>query len=129
MNLRKFIVESGMGIDQHGQNATDASVKAVKDAIARPCLTGIGQVLGLKDWNAVYVDVLVACPYPEQVSEEAIRHALPVGNVSVEIVEGGMVARGVQSTRWGDHSDEMYIANAAVTVSVDMDQVSLPGKR
>ena len=126
MNLRKFLVESGMGIDQHGQSATDAAVKAVKDAIARPCLTGIGQVLGLKDWNAVHIDVLVACPHPDQVQEETVRIALPVGNVKVDIIEGGMVARGVQSSRWGDQSDEMYIANAAVTVWVDVDQVRWP---
>jgi uncharacterized protein (TIGR02058 family) len=129
MNLRKFIVESGMGIDQHGQNATDAAIKAVKDAIARPCLTGVGQVLGLKDWSAVYVDVLVACPHPQQVSKEAIEAAMPVGNVKVEVIEGGMTARGVQSNRWGDQSDEMYIANAAVTVWVDVDQVRLPASQ
>lgn len=126
MNLRKFIVETGMGIDQHGQDATDAALKAVKDAVARPCLCGIGQILGLKDWNGVYIDVLVACPHPEEVRTDEILEALPLGSKQIKVVDGGMVAHGVVSPRFSDRSDEMYIANAAVTVWVDVDQVMLP---
>jgi uncharacterized protein (TIGR02058 family) len=126
MNLRKFIVETGMGIDQHGQDATEAAVKAVRDAIARPCLTGVREVLGMTDWSHVYVEVQIACPHPEEVRVEEILRALPVGNPTVKVEEGGMVARGAQSERWGDRSDEMYIANAAVTVWVDLDRVAVP---
>ena len=126
MNLRKFIVETGMGIDQHGQDATEAALKAVHDAIARPCLTGIREVLGMADWSHVQVEVLVACPHPDEVRTEEVLKALPVGNPSLKVVEGGMVACGVKSPRFGDKSDEMYIANAAVTVWVDVDRVVLP---
>lgn len=126
MNLRKFIVETGMGIDQHGQDVTEAAVKAVRDAVARPCLCGISQILGMKDWSNVYVEALVACPHPEQVRTEEVLKALPLGNTSIKVIDGGMIAHGVASPRLGDRSDEMYIANAAITVSVDVDRVALP---
>ena len=126
MTRRRFIVETGMGIDQHGQDVTEAAIKAVRDAIARPCLTGIREVLGIQDWGHVYVDVLVACPHPEEVRIGEVLKALPVGNPTIKVVEGGMVACGVRSERFGDTSDEMYIANAAVTVWVDLERVALP---
>ncbi len=47
MNLKKFIVEMGMGIDQHGQDPTNAARKAVKDAISRSCLCGLVEVARL----------------------------------------------------------------------------------
>ncbi len=126
MNLRKFIIEIGMGIDQHGQDATEAAVKAVKDAVARPCLCGIRQILDMPDWSHVYVDVLIGCPHPEQVRKETVAATLPLGNVKVEVTEGGLLAHGVVVSSLGDRSDEMYIANAAVTVWVDVDQVRWP---
>ncbi len=47
MNLKEFIVEMGMGIDQHGQDPTSAAPKAVKDAISRSCLCGLVEVARL----------------------------------------------------------------------------------
>ena len=44
-NLKKFIVEFGMGTDFHGQDVTKAAKKAVKDAVSRSCLCGLEDVL------------------------------------------------------------------------------------
>ena len=53
-NLKKFIVEFGMGTDFHGQDVTKAAKKAVKDAVSRSCLCGLEDVLGLTDFKDVY---------------------------------------------------------------------------
>jgi len=34
MALKRFVIEMGMGIDQHGQDPTVAAARAVRDAIA-----------------------------------------------------------------------------------------------
>jgi uncharacterized protein (TIGR02058 family) len=121
MKLTKFIMEVGMGLDQHGQDPTNAARKAVKDAVSRSCLTGLLEIARLDDVNQMVVDVLVACPHAEQVDQEIVLAALPFGQKRTEVVEGGMVATAIYQPELGDTSDEAYIANAAVTVWVDMD--------
>ncbi len=112
-----------MGMDQHGQDPTHAAVKAVRDAVSRSCLTGLLEIARLDDVNQMIVDVLVACPHAGQVNGQAVLEALPFGQKSIQIVEGGLVARAVYQPELGDASDEAYVANAAVTVWVDMDHV------
>ncbi len=51
-NLRRFVLEFGMGLDQHGQDVTNAACKAVKDAVARSCLSGLLEIVRLHDVNA-----------------------------------------------------------------------------
>jgi uncharacterized protein (TIGR02058 family) len=123
MKLRKLIMEVGMGMDQHGQDPTNAARKAVRDAVSRSCLTGLLEIARLDDVNQMVVDVLVACPHADQVDKEAVLAALPFGQKKIEVVEGGMVARAVYQPELGDTSDEAYIANAALTVWVDMNHV------
>lgn len=121
MKLRKFIMEVGMGMDQHGQDPTNAARKALKDAVSRSCLTGLLEIARLDDVDQMIVDVVVACPHAEQVDQEAVLAALPFGQKRIKVVEGGMVATAVYQPELGDTSDEAYIANAAVTVWVNMD--------
>ena len=49
--LKRYVVEFGMGLDIHGQDAGKAAQKAVKDAVSRSCLCGLSEVLGLRDFN------------------------------------------------------------------------------
>lgn len=123
MNLKKFVIEMGMGIDQHGQNPGRAAQKAVKDAMARSCLIGIFEIARLEDVNQMLVDVLIACPKPESVDPEQVLQAVPFGQKQIRVVKGGMIARSFYQPELGDTSDEAYIANAVVTVYVDMDRV------
>jgi len=41
---KKFVIEFGFGIDQHGQDPTHAAIKAIKDAISRCYLIGISEL-------------------------------------------------------------------------------------
>jgi uncharacterized protein (TIGR02058 family) len=117
-NLRRYIVQVGMGVDQHGQDMNRAAQKAVADAIARSCLTGLIEIIGLRDPNDMLVHVKVACPYPEQVDREAVLAALPFGQRQLEVVAGGMTASTVVQPELGDKNDQMLVATAAVTVWV-----------
>jgi uncharacterized protein (TIGR02058 family) len=122
-DFKRFVVEFGSGVDQHGQNVTGACVKAVKDAIQRSCLAGLLELVRLKDVEQMRVEILVACPHPERADREAILAALPFGTKELTLVEGGMVAHGVLQPELGDRTNEAYVANAAVTVWVSASQM------
>jgi uncharacterized protein (TIGR02058 family) len=122
-HLRRFILEFGMGIDQHGQNATRAACKAVSDAVSRSCLVGLIEIVRLRNLDDMLVDIQIACPHPEQVDRQEVMQALPFGQKQLEIREGGMLVHGLYQPELGDTSDEAYIANAAITVWIDEERM------
>ena len=116
--LKKYIIQIGMGVDQHGQDATNAAQKAIKNAISNNCLVGLTDICHLKNLNDFYVHVQIAVPYPEQINKPRLLKAIPFGNKELSIEKGGMIIPGIQIPELGDKSSEMIVANAAVTVSV-----------
>ncbi len=125
MTRKRFIIEMGTGVDQHGQSATEAATRAVKDAVSRVCLIGLLELVDLKAPDGMIVEALVACPRPDEVDTATVLKVLPFGEKTIEVVEGGMTVRGHASASLGDRSDEILVANAAVTVSVDTAGASL----
>lgn len=115
----------GTGVDQHGQEVTTAATRAVQDAISGVCLIGLLEMVELDDINDMLLDVLVSCPRPQEVDTSKVLQALPFGKKEIQVVEGGMVVKGHSSPALGDRSDEIIVANAAVTVSVDTDKVKI----
>ncbi|MEL6225378.1 MAG: Lin0512 family protein, partial [Cyanobacteria bacterium J06627_8] len=79
MARKRFIIEMGMGIDQHGQEPTVAAARAVRNAIANNALIGVFEVAGLNDPNEMIVEVQIAVPYPEQIREAEVLAVLPFG--------------------------------------------------
>lgn len=120
MARKCFIIEMGMGIDQHGQEPTVAAARAVRNAIANNALLGIWEVAGLDNPNQMIIEVKVAVPYPEQVREEEVLAVLPFGQKTLQLETGGMVVQGRAIPALNDKNDEMLIAVAAVTVYVDI---------
>ena len=120
MNLRRFAVEMGTGIDQHGQDSTKAAVRAVEDAVRRICLAGLEEIVRLRDTNDMIVDVLVACPNPTSVKTDIVLNALPFGKKQIKVVDGGLLVPIAFSAKLGDKTADAVMANAAVTVSVDI---------
>jgi uncharacterized protein (TIGR02058 family) len=118
MALRKFVIEVGMGVDQHGQDNTRAAEKAVQDAIHRSCLCGLREVAGLKNINDIFVEVLIGCPDPESVDKKRVLEALPFGQKKIEVRSGGLSGKTIFIPELGDKTDDMIIANAIVTVYV-----------
>jgi len=118
MALRRFVIEVGMGVDQHGQDNTRAAEKAVQDAIHRSCLCGMREVAGLKSAADILVEVLIGCPNPESVDKERVLRVLPLGQKKIEVRQGGLSGKTLFQPELGDKTDEMVVANAIVTVYV-----------
>jgi uncharacterized protein (TIGR02058 family) len=123
INKKRFIIEMGTGVNQHGQEMTEAATKAVKDAVTRVCLIGLLELVELQDLNGMLIEVLVACPRPAEVDTDEVLKTLPFGQKEIKVVEGGMIVHGHQAESMGDKTDEIIVANAAVTVCIDADRV------
>lgn len=119
MSRKRFVIEMGMGIDQHGQEPTVAAARAVRNAIAHNALPGIWDVAGLSDPDQMIVEVQVAVPYPDQVREADVLAVLPFGRKSLTVEAGGMVVQGRAIASLHDKNDEMLIAVASVTVLIE----------
>lgn len=119
MTRKRLVIEMGMGIDQHGQDPTVAAARAVRNAIAHNALPGVWEVAGLDHPNQMYVDVRVAVPNPDAVRQEDVLAVLPFGNKTLTLESGGMTVAGRAIPELDDKNDDMIIAVAAVTVSVD----------
>lgn len=120
MPYRRYVVELGTGIDLHGKDVTKAACRAVRDAIGRSCLCGLVEILGKSRLEEdVQVDVLIACPFPDQVDVEAVRAEVPIGRKAVRVEAGGMQAPGLCVREFGADCDIIVVANAAITVSVE----------
>ncbi|PSN19259.1 hypothetical protein C7271_08225 [filamentous cyanobacterium CCP5] len=115
---KRLIIEMAMGIDQHGQDPTVAAARAVRNAIAHNALPGVWEVAGLSHPNEMIVDIQVAVPFPEQVREAEVLAVLPFGQKTLTLEAGGMVVAGRAIAELNDKNDDMYIAVAAVTVSI-----------
>jgi uncharacterized protein (TIGR02058 family) len=113
-----MFIEIGMGIDLHGQNVTKAAVRAVQNAIHRNSMPGLASVLPGNDFNNMKVHVRLAVPADrDKLDLEAVRAELPYGEVTFEVVSGGMLtSSGVVLPDKEDANDLIYIVNAAVEV-------------
>ncbi|MEJ2248942.1 MAG: Lin0512 family protein [Candidatus Lokiarchaeota archaeon] len=125
-NYKRYVVQVGMGVDQHGHNSncTNAAIKAVKDAISNNCLTGLIDICNLKnpkDLQRMSVHIKIGAPYPESINKDKVLKAIPFGEKSIETVKGGLIGNCIQIKELGDVSNEMLICNAAVEVFVKMD--------
>jgi uncharacterized protein (TIGR02058 family) len=121
---KRFLVEIGSGTDQHGHNddCTNAAIKAIKNAISNNSLTGLTEICGLKepkDLLKMRVHVKIGAPYPENIDKKKVLKAIQFGEKSIEVVKGGLIARGIMIRALGDTSDKIIVCNAAVTVSVN----------
>lgn len=117
--MRRFIIEFGLGTDFHGQDVSKAAQKAVKDAISRSCLCGLVEVLEIRDLKRdVKVNVTVAVSRPEDVDTDAVRGCLPVGEVEVHAITGGLNCPGLCIPDFGDSDNSIEVAVAAIEVFV-----------
>lgn len=108
------ITEMGMGVDVHGRDATKAARRAVSDAIRHSSL-GFFRAFG-KTPHDMHVEVTIGVPDPASVDVEAVAAELPYGKVTVRATAGGLEVPGER----GD--DAILIANAAVVVSLDVEE-------
>jgi uncharacterized protein (TIGR02058 family) len=117
MALKRFIVELGTGVDLHGQDATKAAQRAVKDAVSHSCLCGLFEVAGLKAPDEMKVKLQIACPFPEKLDKDLIKKSVPFGEVELVVEKGGMLTKGLHYEALGE-GDNIVIALASLTVYV-----------
>ena len=111
MKGKRVILEMGSGNDLHGADYTKAAVRAVEDAIHHSSLTFI-RTLGV-DPRAMQVEVTIGVQRPDKVDAEAVKAVLPHGQVTVDVVKGGL---DVPDDEAGDVA---VIASAAVAVRIE----------
>lgn len=113
-----MFIETGMGIDVHGQNITKAAIRAVQNAIHFNSMPGIRSVLPNNSLENMKVNVKLAVPCEKEILDiDAVKEVLPYGQKTVEIMDGGMLTTsGIVLDDKGDKNDLMYIVVASVEV-------------
>lgn len=116
--LEKLIfIQTGTGIDLHGQNINSAAMRAVDNAIHSNSMPGIKEVMP-KDKQEMKVKIKLAVPKDsEKLDYEKIKNMIPEGDVSVEVVAGGMATTsGIYLEDEYDKNKLMYIVNTSIEV-------------
>jgi uncharacterized protein (TIGR02058 family) len=112
MTAKRVILELGAGNDLHGGDYTKAAIRAVQDALHHSSLTMI-RTLNV-DTTTMQVDVTIGVQQPGQVDTEAVKATLPIGQITVKAVKGGLDVRD-------DEVDDIaVIASAAIEVRLDL---------
>jgi uncharacterized protein (TIGR02058 family) len=126
LDYRRYLVEVGTGIDLHGEDATKAAQRAVKDAISHSSMIGLSQLFKIKSFSeieeALMVDVTVAAPDPEKVDGEVVLATLPEGKRRINIVKGGLKFPA-DSTKDDAKTHPILMVNAVIVVLIDVDKV------
>ena len=112
MRGKRVILEMGSGNDLHGGDYTKAAVRAVEDAVHHSSLTFI-RTLGV-DPRTMQVEVTIGVQQPEKVDAGAVKAVLPHGQVTVNVVKGGLDVPDEES------KDIAVIASAAVAVRLEL---------
>jgi uncharacterized protein (TIGR02058 family) len=108
----RVILELGSGNDLHGSDYTKAALRAVQDALHHSSLAFI-RSLGI-DKKTLDVEVTIGVQRPERVDIEKVKASLPVGNVTVKAVKGGLDIADP------DNNDHAVIASAAIAVHIPL---------
>jgi len=111
---KRVILEMGTGNDLHGGDYTKAAVRAVQDAIHHSSLS-FNRSLGL-DSKQMQVEVTIGVQQPDKVDRDRVKAALPHGQVTVNVVKGGLDVPDDSS------NDIAVIASAAVAVRMELPQ-------
>ena len=108
----RVILELGSGNDLHGSDYTKAALRAVQDALHHSSLAFVRSLQ--IDKKKLDVDVTIGVQRPEHVDIEKVKASLPVGNVTVKAVRGGLDVADPEN------NDCAVIASAAIAVRIEL---------
>jgi uncharacterized protein (TIGR02058 family) len=111
MPKTRVILELGSGNDLHGSDYTKAALRAVQDALHHSSLSFI-RTLNV-DKTKLDVEVTIGVQQPEQVDTDKIKTSLPLGNITVKAVKGGLDVADPEA------NDRAVIASAAIAVRIE----------
>jgi uncharacterized protein (TIGR02058 family) len=112
MPRTRVILELGSGNDLHGSDYTKAALRAVEDALHHSSLSFVRSLR--IDKTKLDVEVTIGVQRPEQVDIERVKKSLPLGNVTVTAVKGGLDVPDPES------NDPAVIASAAIAVRIEV---------
>ena len=119
MDRKRFVIQTGFGVDLHGEDNTKAAVKAVKNAISSTCLCGLTEIFGRTNAEGVHIDVLLAAPAPASIDTAKVQAQFPIGTVSITVQQGGLTASGLHAPQFAEGKHSLIGVNAAVTVYIE----------
>jgi len=111
MTIRRAILEMGAGTSLHGGDYTKAAVRAVDDAIHHSSLTFL-RTLNIKP-SDMRVRVTIGVQQPDAVDADAVKAKLPHGEITVNVVHGGLDVADPAV------DDITVIASAAIEAFID----------
>ncbi len=113
-----IFIETGVGVDTHGQDITKAARRAVQNAIHSNSMPGLKDYLPGQSLHNMRVNIVLGVPADQELLDlEAVKEEIPYGHVSVEVVSGGLATTsGIILPEQDDKNDLMYIVIAAVQV-------------
>ena len=111
MAKTRVILEMGSGNDLHGSDYTKAALRAVQDALHHSSLSFIRSLK--VDKTKLDVEVTVGVQRPEQVDLERVKNSLPIGNIAVKAVKGGLDVPDPEN------NDPAVVASAAIAVRIE----------
>jgi len=110
-----LIIETGIGVDLTGDDATKAATRAVEDSIRRVLFPRLRDVLPGNDRANMRVEATIAVPGADRVDIDTVRARFPYGQVTVTAVEGG---HRQPNGLIGDDGREGVILVAVAVISV-----------
>lgn len=87
--LDRVILEMGSGVSLRSENYTRAACRAVEDAIYHSSLS-FPRELGLNIEEDLVVQVTIGVQNPDEVDADTVAAILPHGQVSVNVIKGGL---------------------------------------
>ena len=113
MAKKRVVTQFGMGTSIRSRNYTEASARAIRDALWHNSLN-VADAFGFPR-EAMIIDVEIGVQQPDLVDTDALLSIFPYGQPSVTVVKGGLDIPRREKDGWS------VIANAAVMVSFDME--------
>ena len=107
-----LLVEFGMGSSLRRQDYTEAAKRAIRHALWRNSIN-LAELFG-KEKSEMIIDLKVGVAQPDAVDKNSLAAEFPYGQVTVEVVEGGLdVPRPDAAPN--------VMANVALSVSLDLE--------
>ncbi|MBB3993751.1 uncharacterized protein (TIGR02058 family) [Sulfitobacter undariae] len=115
--MQKLLVEFGMGTSLRRGDYTQAAERAVKDALWHNSIN-LAELFGF-DKADMQITLDVGVQKPDEVDADVLRAVFPYGNVTVNIVKGGLDVPRPEGT-----GNPTIMANVALSVGFDMEKRS-----
>lgn len=115
--MQKLMVEFGMGTSLRRGDYTQAATRAVQDALWHNSIN-LAELFGF-DKEDMRITLDVGVQKPEEVDAEALCAVFPYGQVTVNVVKGGLDIARPEGT-----GNPTIMANVALSVGFDMERAA-----